>query len=53
MAIETEEEAKFYVKEKEKAIEEISSKCWDTLIASLLRTAFRLGYEAKEYYDKR
>ena len=47
------EELKFYLKIRQKAIKEITSQPWDSLYVIDLRLAFKKGYEAKQFYDRK
>ncbi len=46
-------EIDFYLKERKRVVEEITSESWDPLYIIGVKQAFRKGYEAKQFYDKK
>lgn len=47
------EELNFYLKTRKLAVREIASESWDPLCVIGLRIAFKKGYEAKQFYDRK
>lgn len=46
-------EIESYLKERKQAVEELTSESWDPLCVISLKIAFRKGYDAKHYYNKK
>jgi len=55
MAITTKnvKELQFYLRTRQTAIRGITSEPWDSLYVINLRLAFKKGYEAKNYFQKK
>ena len=53
VTVENVEEIKHYLKTRQKTIEEIASESWDPLCVIGLRIAFKKGYEAKHFFNKK
>ena len=46
-------EINFYLKERKQAVEELTSEAWDPLCVIGIKKAFRKGYEAKHFFNKK
>jgi len=46
-------ELQYYLRTRQIAIREITSEPWDSLYVINLRLAFKKGYEAKGFYDRK
>ena len=47
------EELQYYLRTRQTAIRGITSEPWDSLYAMNLRLAYKKGYEAKQFYNKK
>ncbi|MBA7517313.1 hypothetical protein ES705_09366 [subsurface metagenome] len=46
-------EINYYLKERKKTVAELTSESWDPLCVINLKIAFRKGYDAKHFYNKK